>query len=66
MLDVAEIFDEHEKSELIKLASKYDKKEMFFLHRVLSLRTQHYMNTHKIKARIKQSTSSFLGIEYKP
>ncbi len=65
-LDVSTSFDENQKQELKKLISKYNKKDMFFLHRVLSLRTQHYINTHKIKAPVKQATSSLLDIEYKP
>ncbi len=65
-LDVADSFDENLKNRLKKLIKKYDKKDMLFLHRVLSLRTQHYINTHKIKATVKQSTSSILEIEYQP
>ena len=64
-LDTAEKFDEKLKLELKRLTSKYDKKEMFFLQKVLSLRTQHYMNTHSIRAPLKQSISSLLHIKYK-
>jgi hypothetical protein len=65
-LNVADSFDENLKNSLKNLVAKYDKKEMSFLHRVLSLRTQHYINTHRIKAIIKQSTSSILEIDYHP
>jgi len=64
-LDVANSFDEPQKDQLEKLLAKYDKKDMAFMHRVLSMRTQHYINTHKIKAQMKQATSSLLEIEYK-
>ena len=36
----------------------------FFFKRVLSIRTQHYMNTHRSKARIEQSVCSLLKIRY--
>ena len=35
-----------------------------FIKRVLSLRTQHYMNTHKSKGPIEQSICSLLDIKY--
>lgn len=65
-LDTAEKLDDRQRSLLKQLVSKYDKKEMFFLRRVLSLRTQHYLNTHSIRAPLKQSISSLLGIAYRP
>ena len=37
-----------------------------FLKRVLSIRTQHYMNTHRNRASIEQSVCSLLGIKYSP
>ena len=64
-LDVANSFDKSEKAQLEELLVRYDKKEMAFMHRVLSIRTQQYINTHQIKAQIKQATSSLLGIGYK-
>ena len=65
-LDVANSFDSLQKEQLAELLTRYDKKDMAFMHRVLSLRTQHYINTHEIKAPIKQATSSLLEIDYKP
>jgi len=65
LLDTASCFDEKQKKELKRLVSKYDSKGMLFLQKVLSIRTQHYINTHKIKAPLKQSVSSLLGIAYK-
>lgn len=65
-LDVANSFDTLQKDQLAELLTRYDKKDMEFMHRVLSIRTQHYINTHKIKAPIKQATSALLGIGHKP
>ena len=65
-LDVANSFDKPQKKQLAELLSKYDKKDMAFMHRVLSLRTQFYINTHQVNAQIKQATSSLLEIDYKP
>lgn len=62
-LDVSDSFEEHQKIELERLLEKYDSKEMLFLQRILSLRTQHYINTHKIRAPLKQSISALLRIE---
>ncbi|CAH1210062.1 hypothetical protein NTGBS_820007 [Candidatus Nitrotoga sp. BS] len=62
-LDVANSFDDHQKNELRRLVEKYEGKEMQFLQRILSLRTQHYLNTHKVRAPIKQAVSSLLKIE---
>ncbi len=66
MLDVSSSFGEREKGELKKLFDKYGDKDMFFVRRVLSIRTQHYFNTHRVKASVKQSASSLLGIDFKP
>jgi hypothetical protein len=65
-LDTAKDFDEDKKGILRDLLKKHDEKSMFFLHRILSIRTQHYLNTHTIKAPMKQAVSSLLKIEYKP
>lgn len=37
----------------------------FFLRRVLSIRTQHYMNTHRSHAPIEQAVCSLLNIKYR-
>lgn len=65
-LDTAGDFDESKKEILRSLLKKHDEKNMFFLHRILSIRTQYYLNTHTIKAPMKQAVSSLLKIEYKP
>ena len=36
-----------------------------FIRRILSLRTQHYMNTRRSRARIEQSICQYLQIEYR-
>lgn len=65
-LDTAKSFDEDKKEHLKALIKKNDEKSMFFLHKILSIRTQHYINTHTIKAPMKQAVSSLLKIDYKP
>ena len=37
-----------------------------FLNKVLSIRTQYYMNTHRSEVKIEQSVCSLLGIKYLP
>ena len=64
-LDTADIFDESQKNKLKNLLNKYNKKEMIFVHRLLSLRTQYYLNTHSIKEPLRQSVSSMLELSYK-
>lgn len=60
-LDNSESLTERVKQELEILLKKHDD---FFFKRVLSIRTQHYMNTHHSKARIEQSVCSLLNIRY--
>ena len=60
-LDSALELTEVEKQELETLLKKYDDD---FLRTVLSIRTQHYMNTHHSKAPIGQSVCSLLKIKY--
>ncbi len=60
-LDSALELTEVEKQELETLLRKYDDN---FLRTVLSIRTQHYMNTHHSKASIGQSVCSLLKIKY--
>ena len=49
------------KQELETLLKEHDN---FFFRRVLSMRTQYYMNTHRSNARIEQSICSLLGVRY--
>ena len=43
----------------------YKKHQDDFVKRVLSIRTQNYMNTHRSKVPVEQSICSVLGIQYK-
>jgi len=65
-LDTALNFDDSMKEQLDYLIEKYKDKEVEFLRRVLSIRTQYYLNTHNVRTQMRQSVSSSLGIEYKP
>ena len=60
-LDSAEGLSDATRNELKALLSK---RRYPFMQNVLSLRTQHYMNTHVGKAKVEQSICSLLGIEY--
>jgi len=51
-------------TQLSRLMRKHRKNS--FIKKILSLRTQHYMNTHTLKASNRQSLSSLLGINYRP
>ena len=62
-LDGARQLTDVERTKLERLLKKHDDE---FLRRVLSLRTQHYMNTHYSKAQIEQSICSSLKIRYAP
>ena len=42
------------------------KHDDIFVTRVLSIRTQHYMNTHRSRARVEQSVCALLNIKYSP
>ena len=62
-LDHAEALTEREQTRLGTLLRKHDD---VFVRRVLSLRTQHYMNTHRSKTSVEQAVCSLLNIEYSP
>ena len=61
-LDGADELREKEVAELRGLLKKHDDS---FFRRVLSLRTQHYMNTHRSKPRVNQTVCSLLDIKYR-
>ena len=63
LLDAAQKLDDRVKNELTRLLKQHKDP---FIRRVLSLRTQHYMNTHFGKARIEQAVCALLGIKYLP
>ena len=52
---------EHIQQDLKSLLKKHDDK---FLKKVLSIRTQHYMNTHRSDTNIEQTVCSLLKIKY--
>lgn len=60
-LDSASELTKESKRQLEQLLKKHDDP---FVRNVLSIRTQHYMNTHKSKAMIEQSICSLLNIKY--
>ena len=62
-LDSSKELTEEVRKELSILLKKHDSR---FVRRVLSIRTQHYMNTHRNKAKIEQSVCSLLGLKYVP
>ena len=63
LLDTAPTLSDDVKDELNRLLKKHPDP---FLKGVLSIRTQHYMNTHRSKTRLEQSICSSLGIKYVP
>ena len=60
-LDGATQLTDRERSKLAELLKKHDDA---FVKRVLSMRTQHYMNTHHSPAPVEQSVCSLLEIKY--
>ena len=62
-LDSAEELTSDERD---KLAVLYKEHRDQFVKRVLSIRTQSYMNTHRSRTSIEQSICSILGIKYMP
>ena len=62
-LDGARELTRRERDKLADLLKKHDD---VFIRRVLSIRTQHYMNTHRSKARVEQSMCSLLRLKYTP
>lgn len=63
LLDSAPELGEREKAELDRLLKKYRDP---FVRGVLSIRTQHYMNTHRSNVMIEQAICSLLSIKYMP
>ncbi len=60
-LDSSQKLTKKEKGKLSDLLKKHDD---FFIKRVLSIRTQRYMNTHRSEASVEQAICSLLGIKY--
>ena len=63
LLDAAPELRDRERNELDRLLKKYDDP---FVKGVLSIRTQHYMNTHRSSAMLEQSICALLNIKYLP
>ena len=61
LLDSADSLSDIERDELARLWRKH---EDLFIRRVLALRTQSYMNTHRSTASIEQSICSIMGVRY--
>jgi len=59
-IDIADEFSGFHQALISKMLTKHRKNKIF--RRVLSLRMQHYINTHKIREPRKQSLLSLLGI----
>ena len=62
-LDSATELTNRERDSLESLLKKHDD---LFVQRVLSIRTQSYMNTHRSRAQIEQAVCSLLDIRYRP
>lgn len=62
-LDSGETLTSHIRDHLDEL---YNKHQDDFVKRVLSLRTQSYMNTHHSKTSVEQSICSVLEVQYRP
>ena len=60
-LDGTEKLTDGLKRELDNLLKRHND---FFFRRIVSIRTQHYMNTHRSEASIEQSVCSLLGVTY--
>ena len=61
-LDGAPQLRQKEKDDLARFLKKHDDN---FLRRIVSLRTQHYMNTHRSETRINQAVCSLLSVKYR-
>lgn len=65
LLDTSSKFDENLKGELEYMVREYSRDRSIFLNRIVSIRTQHYEKTHKIKEKYRQSIFSLLKLKYK-
>ncbi len=65
-LDTSESFTKNNKQHLDYLVKEYRGKGHTLLQRIISIRTQRFVNTHEIDDPLYQSVCSTLKIEYKP
>ena len=61
-LDTIDQMSHGELGELKRIMKRHS---YLFLRRVVSLRTQHYLNTHSVGGRLEQAVCSELGIKYR-
>ena len=62
-LDTVEKFAKMERRQLKKLLKKH---QYEFFKKVISIRTQWYLNSHRVETRIEQAVCSLLGVQYRP
>ena len=62
-LDTISKFTEKDKEKLETLWKKHD---FEFFRKVISLRTQQFLNTHQVRTPVEQAVCSILGIKYRP
>ena len=62
-LDTIEEFSDNERRQLKDLWNKY---RYEFFRKVISIRTQRYLNTHQVRTPVEQAVCSLLNIKYEP
>ena len=62
-LDTIEEFSNNQREQLKKLLNKY---RYEFFRKVISIRTQRYLNTHQVRTPVEQAVCSLLNIKYAP
>ncbi|NRA89112.1 MAG: hypothetical protein HRU28_17395, partial [Rhizobiales bacterium] len=65
LLDTSIEFEGNLKKDLEFMLKRYPADNEIFLNRIVSLRTQHYERTHRIKEKYRQSIFSSLGVKYR-
>ena len=62
-LDTMQKFSDKDREKLQSLLNKH---HYPFFQKVISLRTQHYLNTHNVRTSVEQRVCSLLNIKYQP
>jgi len=65
MLDTSTQFDENLKQEFEFMIKNYTRDKSIFMNRIVSIRTQHYEKTHRIKEKYRQTIFSLLKLKHK-
>jgi len=65
LLDSSPKFDNSLKNELEIMTKRYTGNNALFMHRLISIRTQHYEKTHRIEERLRQKIFSLLDMDYR-